>query len=353
MKVGHLRKVRYRQFRLQAFIVFFLTLKASISRRYKETMISFNEFSELHHAITLLGMSGVGKTMLSKELRKSANWFHYSADYRIGTRYLAEDIVDNIKYKVMQMDDQFVADLLKSDSIYIQHNISVDNLDPVLSFLGMYGDAAQGGLNKATFLERQELYRDAEVRSMKELDRFIRKSWDIYGCQQFINDASGSLCEICDPYDEKDSVLKALQDETLILYIQSDARTEQDLIARAKSSPKPLFYHPSFIAPILADKPHDGVGVGPLDFARPLFPDLLEFRKPRYAAIAERLGFTIGVSDLFVTETPNTTTPDADRFMLNIYDAITAQATTSDAAAKSLDTYIATCKTRAQERNKD
>ena len=104
---------------------------------------------------------------------------------------------------------------------------------------------------------------------------------------------------------------------------------------------------------MLADKPDNGAGVGPLDFARPLFPDLLEFRKPRYAAIAERLGFTIGVSDLFVTETPNTTTPDADRFMLNIYDAITAQATTSDAAAKSLDAYIATCKTRAQERNKD
>ncbi|MDE0993784.1 MAG: hypothetical protein OSA23_11505 [Rhodospirillales bacterium] len=320
---------------------------------YKETMISFNEFSELHHAITLLGMSGVGKTMLSKELRKSANWFHYSADYRIGTRYLAEDIVDNIKYKVMQMDDPFVADLLKSDSIYIQHNISVDNLDPVITFLGMYGDAAQGGLNKAIFLERQELYRDAEARSMKELDRFIRKSWDIYGCQQFINDASGSLCEICDPDDENDSVLTALQDETLILYIQSDAQTERDLMARAKSSPKPLFYHPSFITPMLADKPDNGAGIGPLDFARPLFPDLLEFRKPRYAAIAKRLGFTIGVSDLFVTETPNTTTPDADRFMRNIYDAITAQATISDAAAKNLDAYVATCKTRAQERNKD
>lgn len=353
MRIGHLGKIGYRRHRLQAFMSSFLTSKASISRRIKESMISFNDFSKLHHAITLLGMSGVGKTMLSKELRKSANWFHYSADYRIGTRYLAEDIVDNIKYKVMQMDDPFVADLLRSDSIYIQHNISVDNLDPVSTFLGMYGDAAQGGLDKATFLERQGLYRDAEMRSMKELDRFIRKSWDIYGCHQFINDASGSLCEICDPDDANDSVLTALHDETLILYIQSDARAEEDLKARAKSSPKPLFYHPSFIAPVLADKPDNGKGVDPLDFARPLFPDLLEFRKPRYARIAERLGFTIGVSDLFVTEPPNTTTPDADRFMRNIYDAITAQTATSNAAAKRLDAYIATCEARAQERNKD
>ena len=141
-------------------------------------MISFNDFSKLHHAITLLGMSGVGKTMLSKELRKSANWFHYSADYRIGTHYLAEDILDNIKFKIMQMDDPFVANLLRSDSIYIQHNISVDNLDPILTFLGMYGDAAQGGLDKTNFLERQTLYRAAEVQSMKELNRFIRKSWE-------------------------------------------------------------------------------------------------------------------------------------------------------------------------------
>jgi hypothetical protein len=314
-------------------------------------MITFNEFVKLHHAITLLGMSGVGKTMLSKELRKSANWFHYSADYRIGTRYLAEDILDNIKFKIMQMGDPFVANLLRSDSIYIQHNISVDNLDPILTFLGMYGDAAKGGLDKANFLERQDLYRSAEVRSMKELNRFIRKSWEIYGCHQFINDASGSLCEICDPNDESDSVLTALKDETLILYIKSDARAEEDLKARAKSRPKPLFYHPSFIEPILVDKPEDGKGVDPFDFARPLFPDLLEFRKPRYAAISERLGFTIGVSDLFVTEVSNSTTPNVDRFMQNIYDAITTQARKSDAAAERLDAYVAICKTRANERN--
>ena len=37
--------------------------------------------------ITLLGMSGVGKTWLSSLLRRN-DWFHYSADFRIGKRYL-------------------------------------------------------------------------------------------------------------------------------------------------------------------------------------------------------------------------------------------------------------------------
>ena len=43
--------------------------------------------------VTLLGMSGVGKTYLSALLRES-NWFHFSGDYRIGTRYLDEYILD-------------------------------------------------------------------------------------------------------------------------------------------------------------------------------------------------------------------------------------------------------------------
>ena len=48
-----------------------------------------------HRSITLLGMSGVGKTYLSGLLRRH-DWFHYSGDYRIGTRYLDEHILDLI-----------------------------------------------------------------------------------------------------------------------------------------------------------------------------------------------------------------------------------------------------------------
>ena len=56
--------------------------------------ISSTEFIQLEHkSITLLGMSGVGKTFLSTLLRRSG-WFHYSGDYRIGTRYLDEAILD-------------------------------------------------------------------------------------------------------------------------------------------------------------------------------------------------------------------------------------------------------------------
>jgi hypothetical protein len=75
--------------------------------------------------------AGVGKTRLANMLRKH-NWFHY-CDYRIGTRYLDEPILDNIKKQAMV---PFLRDSLRSDSIHISNNITVDNLKPVSSFLG-------------------------------------------------------------------------------------------------------------------------------------------------------------------------------------------------------------------------
>ena len=65
-------------------------------------------------AVTLLGMSGVGKTHLANRLPKN-NWFHYSGDYRIGTKYLEEPILDNIKRQAMQVD--FLRDLLRNDDV--------------------------------------------------------------------------------------------------------------------------------------------------------------------------------------------------------------------------------------------
>ena len=106
--------------------------------------LSVDEFRDWKHkSITLLGMSGVGKTRLANRLRRR-NWFHFSGDYRIGTRYLDEAILDNIKQKAMQVP--FLRDLLRNDSIYIVNNITVDNLQPVSSFLGKLGNPELDGL---------------------------------------------------------------------------------------------------------------------------------------------------------------------------------------------------------------
>ncbi|MEL6887474.1 MAG: ATPase, partial [Pseudomonadota bacterium] len=47
--------------------------------------------------VLVFGMSGLGKTHMSTTLRAAGSWFHYSIDYRIGTRYMGEYITDNAK----------------------------------------------------------------------------------------------------------------------------------------------------------------------------------------------------------------------------------------------------------------
>jgi len=245
-------------------------------------------------SITLVGMSGVGKTHLSAHLRKD-DWFHYSADYRIGTRYLGEPILDQIKSQAMQVE--FLRDLLRSDSIYIASNITVDNLGPVLGFLGKLGDPARGGLDLAEFKRRQVMYHDAEVAAMKDVPEFIRKAHDIYGYRHFVNDAAGSLCELDDP-----EVLRVLDEHTLILYIEATAKNERDLRRRAKEDPKPLLYREEFLeaelAVYLKEKRLRKVAqIEPDDFVRWIFPRLFASRIPRYEAIARPYGYTIS-SDL-------------------------------------------------------
>ena len=240
-------------------------------------------------------MSGVGKTRLAYILRKR-NWFHYSADYRIGTRYLDEPILDNIKGQAMQIP--FLRDLLRSDSIYISNNITVDNLRPVSSFLGKLGNPELGGLELDEFKRRQKLHLLAEIAAMKDVPEFIRKAGEVYGYRHFVNDAGGSVCELDDP-----SVLQVLADHTLILYIKATEQDKQELIRRAEEDPKPLYYREAFLDEQLAIYMRDHglpyvAMIDPDEFVRWMFPRLFYARIPRYEAIATQFGYTITTEEL-------------------------------------------------------
>lgn len=244
--------------------------------------------------ITLLAMSGAGKTTLANKLPK-AKWFHYSGDYRIGTKYLQEPILDNIKRQAMSVP--FLRDLLLSDSIYISNKITVDNLAPVSTFLGKVGDPAKGGLSLQEFKRRQHLHHQAEVAAMNDVPEFIHKAEDIYGYHHFINDAGGSVCELDCP-----EVLETLAKNTLIIYIKIPPDLEQTIIERAKNDPKPLYYREAFLDETLAEfmrlKNYDSTDVMPPDeFVSWVFPELFKSRLPRYQAIADRYGYTIDAND--------------------------------------------------------
>lgn len=259
----------------------------------KFTAKTFREWNA--KSITLLGMSGVGKTRLAHMLRRR-DWFHFSGDYRIGTRYLDEPILDNIKEKAMQIP--FLRDLLRNDSIYIINNITVDNLQPVSSFLGKLGNPKHGGLPLKEFKRRQELHRQAEIAAMRDVPEFIGKAHSIYGYRHFVNDAGGSVSELDDP-----QVIEILAEHTLILYIQATEADEQELIKRAEADPKPLYYREDFLDEQLQIYMHEHhlpyvALVEPDDFVRWIFPRLIRFRVPRYETIAALHGYTVTTEEL-------------------------------------------------------
>ncbi len=253
-------------------------------------------------AITLLGMSGVGKTRLACMLRQH-HWFHYSGDYRIGTRYLDEPILDNIKHKLMHIP--FLKDLMRTDSLHLSNNITVDNLNPVSTFLGKLGNPEDGGLGLVEFKHRQKLHRQAEIATMKDVPEFIQKAHYVYGYDHFVNDAGGSLCELDDT-----EVLNALSENTLILYIKASKTDEQELIKRVEGSPKPLYYRESFLdeqlATYMSEKNLEYVAlIEPDDFARWVFPRLFYSRIPRYEAIADQYGYTITTEEVAAVQSEN------------------------------------------------
>jgi len=237
-------------------------------------------------AITLLGMSGVGKTRLACMLRQH-HWFHYSGDYRIGTRYLDEPILDNIKQKLMHIP--LLKDLMRTDSLHLRNNITVDNLNPVSTFLGKLGNPEEGGLALTEFKHRQELHRQAEIATMKDVPEFIDKAQQVYGYDHFINDAGGSLCE---------------------LDIKASKTDEQALIKRAESLPKPLYYREDFLdeqlAAYMLERNLEYVAlIDPDDFVRWVFPRLFYSRIPRYEAIADQYGYIISTEEVAAVQNEN------------------------------------------------
>ena len=254
--------------------------------------------------VLLFGMSGLGKTHVARMLRASGAWFHYSVDYRIGTRYMGELIADDFKRHAMRVP--YLRDLLMTDSIWIGSNITFENLAPLSRYMGQPGDPGRGGLPFEAYMERQAQHRAAETAALLDTRRFIERARAIYGYPHFVCDTGGSICEVVEPSDPEDPVMRALASDHLLVWIEGGEAHADDLVARFDRAPKPMYYRPEALRPLwegwLAEHGPEG-RVDPDAFARHAYRRAIAERRPRYAAMA-RWGVTIAAGDAARADTP-------------------------------------------------
>ena len=252
-----------------------------------------------HKKVLLFAMSGLGKTHVSSMLRNDGDWFHYSVDYRIGTRYMGEHIVDNFKKAAMSVP--FLADLLRSDSISIASNISFENLAPLSTYLGKPGDVARGGIPFDFYCKRQDQHHAAEQAALLDTPAFIERAQNLYGYQNFVCDSGGSICEVVNPWDKTDQVMTSLSENLLMVWIAGSETHTAELVRRFDKSPKPMCYQPAFLLSSW-EKYQSETGlspdkVDPDDFIRWTYARALAHRQPRYVQMAQ-WGITLQTDDV-------------------------------------------------------
>lgn len=255
-------------------------------------------------SVLFFGMSGLGKTHVSKMLVQQGGWFHYSIDYRIGTSGMHAHIKDNLIAHAMR--EPFLAEMLRADAVYLQPNIHDHDLTAVSAYLGKPGNPARGGLLMAEYIRRQSQFREAEIAALMDTGRFMARAERLYGYPHFICDTGGSICEWIDPHDDDDPLLRRLSQLCLLVWIKGDDAHSQELVRRFDRAPKPMAYHPAFLARVWAEylsenniQEHD---VDPDTFIRWTYAQALAHRQPRYAAMA-RHGITVTVEEMHAVTT--------------------------------------------------
>ncbi len=263
-----------------------------------ETATDWNDAAQKR--VMLFGMSGLGKTHLSNILRAQGDWFHYSVDYRIGTRYMGEHIVDNFKREAMR--NPFLADLLRSDSLFIGSNITFNNLSPLSTYMGKPGNPALGGIGFTEYQRRQGLHREAEIAALLDTPLFITRAHELYGYDHFVCDSGGSICEVIDPANPNDPILSRLASNLLLVWIRGDDAHIGELTKRFETAPKPMYFDPAALPGLWRDYCRENnvneADVDPDAFMRFAYRRCLDHRLPLYRSMAENWGVSIAATEV-------------------------------------------------------
>ena len=218
---------------------------------------------------------------------------------------MGEHIADNFKREAMKVP--FLRDLLLSDSIYVASNITFENLAPLSTYLGKPGDPERGGIDIEEYIYRQRQHRAAEISAMADTRYFIERAKRVYSYDKFLCDTSGSLCEVVDTDKPCDPVMSHLSEDCLIVYIREEEAHREELARRFDLAPKPMYYNEAFLretwARYLAEHDVEPAKVDPDHFIRWAYRALLDWRAPRYRAMAQRWGYSVTMAEIAAVET--------------------------------------------------
>ncbi len=141
---------------------------------------------------TLVGMSGAGKTTLAQKL-SGEGFFHYSIDYEIAHTYLKDKIKESVVNKIKKQSSIFYT-LIDKFAIKLELSLTFDDLEIITMFVIPQNE--NGKIVFGEFLCNQELYRQAEILATQEFSVRAKIAFENYRVCGFINDATGSVCEI-------------------------------------------------------------------------------------------------------------------------------------------------------------
>ncbi len=227
----------------------------------------------------LLGMSGLGKTFISRSLVKQDNWLHYSVDYEIG--------------KI----------LFKNKHRNLLNGFEVGNLTNLSDFLGKPGSPSMGGIPFSEYLTRQKLHRDAEIKATLHASSLVENSPEL---SHFVCDTSGSICELVNPSDENDAILKSLSKNFLIICLEAPDSMYQVLINRFLAKPKPMYYEENFLHSLWQsfknESPNINDYINPDDFMIYGFKALIKRRKAIFDSISKNWGISLNFENLRVVK---------------------------------------------------
>ena len=223
----------------------------------------------------LLGMSGLGKTFISRRLVNKDRWSHYSVDYEIGKL------------------------LFKNQHKHLLDGFEIGNLTNLSNFLGKPGSQSKGGISFTEYLKRQQLHRDAEIKATLNASLMVEHSPEL---SHFMCDTSGSICELVNPLDENDKILSSLSKNFLIICLEAPDTMYQVLIDRFLAKPKPMYYEENFLLSLWQRFRDDTSSIcdeiNPDDFMIYGFKALIKRRKAIFDTISKNWGISLSFEQL-------------------------------------------------------